>query len=142
MGKYTHLVVHTDGAARGNPGPAAIGVHIADSAALLTVGAFGSKLGDATNNEAEYRALLQAVKWLFERKALLANDVQIRFYLDAELIVKQLLGLNRINHPKLQELAEEVKSYLSQLPGTYTLVHIAREENTQADRLANDALDM
>lgn len=115
MSKYTRLVVRTDGAARGNPGPAATGVHIADSTTLLTVGAFGSKLGDATNNEAEYKALLQAVKWLLERKALLANTIQIHFCLDADLIVKQLLGLNKINSPKLQELAEEVQSCLSEL---------------------------
>jgi ribonuclease HI len=116
MGKYTRLTIHTDGASRGNPGPAATGIHIADGTTSQTVAEFGFKLGNTTNNEAEYQALLQAVEWLLERKELLADDIQIRFRLDSNLVV-------------------------SQLPGTYTFEHIPREENRYADRLANDTLD-
>src|SRR5258708_11480001 len=141
MGIYTHLVVYTDGACRGNPGPAATGIHIVDGTSSRTVAEFGFKLGNATNNEAEYQALLHAVEWLLARKELLAEHIQMDFRLDSNLVVSQLLGLNKINHPKLRQLAEEVLSCLSQLPGTYTFEHISREDNTHADRLANETLD-
>ena len=102
---------------------------------------FGFKLDNATNNEAENQALLQAVEWLLERKELLADAIQIRFRLDSNLVVSQLLGLWAIKEPRLQLLAGKVQSCLLQLPGTYTFEHIPREENTYADRLANDTLD-
>ena len=141
MGKYTRLTIHTDGASRGNPGPAATGIHIADGTTSQTVAEFGFKLGNTTNNEAEYQALLQAVEWLLERKELLADAIQIRFRLDSNLVVSQLLGLWAIKEPRLQQLAGKVQSCLLQLPGTYTFEHIPREENMYADRLANDTLD-
>src|SRR5579859_4886986 len=83
MGKYTRLTIHTDGAARGNPGPAATGIHIADGTTSQTVAEFGVQLGIATNNEAEYSALLQALEWLLAQKDLLADAIQIRFRLDS-----------------------------------------------------------
>jgi ribonuclease HI len=141
MGKYTRLTIHTDGASRGNPGLAATGIHIADGTTSQTVAEFGFKLGNATNNEAEYQALLQAVEWLLERKELLADDIQIRFRLDSNLVVSQLRGLWGIKELRLQQLAGKVRSCLLQLPGTYTFEHIPREENAYADRLANDTLD-
>jgi len=101
----------------------------------------GFKLGNATNDEAEYQALLQAVEWLLERKEFLDDDIQIHFRLDSKLVVSQLLGLYRINEPRLQQLAGKVRSCLLQLPGTYTFEHIPREENAYADRLANNTLD-
>jgi probable phosphoglycerate mutase len=141
MGKYTRLTIHTDGASRGNPGPAATGIHITDGTTSQTVADFGFKLGNATNNEAEYQALLQAVEWLLERKELLADDIQIRFRLDSNLVISQLLGRWRIREPRLKPLAGKVHSCLHQLPGTNTFEHIPREENTYADRLANETLD-
>src|SRR6266566_10042050 len=104
-GVNKYVIVQTDGACRGNPGPAATGIVILDGTSSQTIAEFGSKLGHATNNEAEYQALLEAVKWLLERKALLANDVQIHFYLDSELVVKQSTGVFRINGLRLRELA-------------------------------------
>jgi len=139
MNKY--VIVQTDGACRGNPGPAATGIVILDGTSSQTIAEFGSKLGHATNNEAEYQALLEAVKWLLERKALLAHDVQIHFYLDSELVVKQLTGVFRINGLRLRELAGEVQTGLSQLPGKYAFQHIPRSQNARADRLANKTLD-
>src|SRR6266566_9336618 len=94
-----------------------------------------------TNNEAEYQALLQAVEWLLERKELLADDIQICFRLNSNLVVSQLRGLWEIKEPRLQQLAGKVRSCLLQLPGTYTFEHIPREENAYADRLANNTLD-
>ncbi len=141
MGKYTRLTIYTDGASRGNPGPAASGINIVDSTSSQTVAEFGFKLGNATNNEAEYQAILQAVEWLLERKELLADDIEICFRLDSKLVVSQLQGLWRIKEPRLQQLAGKVRSCLLQLPGTYTFEHIPREENAYADKLANDTLD-
>jgi len=141
MSKYTRLTVYTDGASRRNPGPAAAGIHIVDGMTSQTVVDLGLALGEATNNVAEYQALLHAVRWLLAQQELLAEDIQIDFRLDSNLVVSQLLGLNKINHPELRQLAEEVRSCLRQLPGTYTFKHIPREENRDADRLANNALD-
>lgn len=105
--KYTYLVIYTDGASRGNPGPAATGIHIVDGTTSQTVAEFGCKLGTATNNEAEYHALLQAVERLLELKELLADNIQIRFRLDSEVVVRQQQGLYKITEPRLQQLREK-----------------------------------
>jgi len=141
MSEYTRLTVYTDGSSRGNPGPAAVGIHTVDGTTAQTVEDFGVVLGNATNNVAEYQALLHAVRWLLAHKELLAEDVQLDFRLDSKLVVSQMLGLNKIKHPELRQLAEGVRSCLRQLPGTYAFRHIPREENRRADRLANEALD-
>jgi probable phosphoglycerate mutase len=141
MDKYTHLTIYTDGASRGNPGLAAAGVHIVDGTTLQTVAAFGFPLGIATNNVAEYQAVLYALDWVLARKKLLAENVHLNFRMDSRLVASQLSGQWKINDPELQQLAEEVLSRLLQLPGTRTLEYIPREGNMHADRLANDALD-
>ncbi len=141
MGNYTRLTVYTDGASRGNPGLAAAGIHIVDGTTSETVVDLGFALGIATNNVAEYQAVLHAVEWLLAHKELLADDIHISFRLDSRLVVSQLSGSWKIKDPKMQQLAGEVKALLRQLPGTHTFDHIPREENTYADRLANDTLD-
>jgi ribonuclease HI len=93
MGTYTRLTVYTDGASRGNPGPAAAGIHIVDDMTSEAVVDLGVTLGIATNNVAEYQAVLQAVAWLLEHKELLADDIHISFRLDSSLVVSQLSGL-------------------------------------------------
>jgi hypothetical protein len=97
MGNYTRLTVYTDGASRGNPGLAAAGIHIVDETASATVADLRFALGIATNNVAEYQAVLHAVKWL------LADDIHINFCLDSQLVVLQLSGLWEIKDPKMQE---------------------------------------
>ncbi len=141
MGNYTRLTIYTDGASRGNPGLAASGIHIVDETTSETVVDLGFALGIATNNVAEYQAVLHAVEWLLAHKELLADDIHISFRLDSSLVVSQLIGLWNIKDPKLQQLAGEVREHLHQLPGTHTFEYIPREENTYADRLANDTLD-
>ena len=141
MSNYTRLTIYTDGASRGNPGPAASGIHIVDDTTLETVVDLGFALGIATNNVAEYQAVLHAVARLFTHKELLADDIHISFRMDSILVVSQLLGLWKIKDPNMQQLAGEVREHLHQLPGTHTFDHIPREENTYADRLANDMLD-
>jgi len=141
MGNYTRLTIYTDGASRGNPGLAAAGIHIVDEPTSETVVDLKFALGIATNNVAEYQAVLHAVEWLLAYKELLADDIHISFRLDSNLVVSQLSGSWKIKDPKMQQLAREVKAHLHQLPGTHTFDYIPREENTYADKLANDALD-
>ncbi len=141
MGNYTHLTIYTDGASRGNPGLAASGIHIVDDTTSETVVDLGVALGIATNNVAEYQAVLYAVEWLLAHRELLADDIHISFRLDSSLVVSQLSGSWKIKDPKLQQLAGEVSEHLHQLPGTHTFEYIPREANKYADRLANDTLD-
>ena len=141
MSTYASLTIYTDGASRGNPGPAAVGIHIVDEMTKETVVDFGDSLGNATNNVAEYQAVLHAVEWLLAHKTLLAENVQLNFRLDSQLVASQLSGQWKINDAKLQQIAGEIRERLCQLPGTYTFGYIPREENTVADTLANHTLD-
>lgn len=141
MSTYARLTIKTDGACRGNPGPAALGVHIVDEITKKTVVDLSAPLGIATNNVAEYQAVLHALDWLLAHKTLLADTIQLNFRMDSQLVAAQLSGQWKIKDPKLLQLAEEVFSRLRQLPGTSTFRYIPREENKEADALANYALD-
>jgi ribonuclease HI len=126
--------VWTDGASRGNPGPAAIGVSIQDEEGVEVASA-SETLGKATNNEAEYRALIKALDLLAD---LGAEEAEIR--LDSELVVRQLTGVYRVRNPRMQDLVDAVKTRLT----GFTKIrfrHIPREQNHRADALANQALD-
>src|SRR5258706_3897650 len=92
MATYTRLTVYTDGASRGNPGPASAGVHIVDDTTKETVVDLGFALGIATNNVAEYQAVLHALEWLLAHKELLADDIHINFRMDSKLVASQLSG--------------------------------------------------
>ncbi len=92
MSNYTRLALYTDGASRGNPGPAASGVHIVDDTTRETVAGLGFALGTATNNVAEYQAVLHALAWLLANRELLADDIHINFRMDSKLVVSQLSG--------------------------------------------------
>ena len=100
MSKSTRLTIYTDGGARGNPGPAAAGVYIVDEMSRL-VHATERFLGVATNNEAEYQALLLAYEWLLAQKHALDETLQIEFRMDSELVYRQLTGLYAVHHPPL-----------------------------------------
>ena len=128
------LVVYADGASRGNPGPASIGAvaQLETGEELTSVSKY---IGKATNNVAEYRAVIEG---LMLAKTLGASRVEMR--LDSELVVKQLNGEYRIKNTKLQILAETVVAEAGGF-SVCTYVHIPREENREADRLANIALD-
>jgi len=82
MSKYTRLTIYTDGSSRGNPGPAAAGIHIVDGTTSQTVAELRLALGIVTNNVAEYQAILHAVQWLLAQKELLADDIHISFRMD------------------------------------------------------------
>ena len=128
------LVIHTDGGARGNPGPAAIG-------AVIGAKKYGEKIGETTNNVAEYKALIFALrktKQLFGKKQAKETALEIRT--DSELMYKQIRGEYKILEPELQQLFIEVWN-LKQDFRHVEFKKIPREENREADKLMNQALD-
>jgi probable phosphoglycerate mutase len=138
---FEHLIVYCDGAARSNPGPAAAGIHILDRATYETVIDLGVKLGDMTNNQAEYWAVIHALGWLTKNKAVLADDATLTFRMDSNLVVQQMMGGWKIKDVKLQSLAREAQEQLQGLQVKWAFEYIPRERNSVADTLANQALD-
>jgi ribonuclease HI len=128
------LVAHVDGGSRGNPGPAAAGVVISDAGGEV-LREEGRPIGRATNNVAEYRALLLGIELALE---LGADELELVG--DSELIVKQVLGEYRVKDPGLRPLHAEVKAALDPL-AAWSIRHVRREQNADADRLVNEALD-
>ncbi len=128
------LIIYTDGGARGNPGPAAVGVVIYD-AGFKEIQRFKKYLGTTTNNQAEYRALLAAL----ELATKLGHETLV-CHLDSELVVKQLQGKYKIKEPTLQPLAADVLRLTSRFKQV-EFVHVRREKNKLADQLVNEALD-
>jgi ribonuclease HI len=136
------LVVFTDGGARGNPGPAGIGVAIylndggaVDPEKMTLLKTIKKYIGEATNNVAEYTALLTAMETASE-----LDFKDLKCVLDSELVVKQLNGEYRIKEPSLQVLASKIKA-LSKNFNSVTFTHIRREKNKLADQLVNEAID-
>jgi len=127
------IILFTDGAARGNPGPAAIGIALTDERGN-ELEAFGETIGHATNNEAEYRALLRGL----ECAARHSNIIEIRT--DSELLARQLSGAYRVRAANLQPLHAQAQRALKQFTRA-TIAIIPRELNRRADALANAALD-
>jgi len=128
------LTIHTDGGARGNPGPAGIGVLIEDEDGN-TVLEHSRYLGETTNNQAEYTAVIDALQ---HAKDMGAEEVD--FYLDSELVVKQLKGEYRVKDAGLAQLYLQVHNLRCAFRKA-TFTHIRREMNKQADKLANEAMD-
>jgi len=128
------LQLFSDGASRGNPGEAGTGIAILDEKGNELVGT-GQYLGQCTNNEAEYRALLFGLEKCgeFGRGA-------IKVHLDSELIVKQIRGEYRVKHPNLKPLFQEAIEKLSEF-ASFSITHVRRERNSRADSLANQAID-
>lgn len=128
------LIVETDGASRGNPGLAGAGIIIRDGQghAIETRHEF---LGVATNNEAEYRALIEGLKAVARH-----NPASVTVRMDSELVVKQMNGQYRVRHPDLLPLYSKAADLVSALPAV-TFVHVRRERNPGADKLANMAID-
>ncbi len=127
-------ILYTDGAARGNPGPAGAGAYICRPDGTV-VAELTEYLGETTNNVAEYAALLLGLKKLIELKA---EEIEIRA--DSELMVKQIKGQYRVKHPNLIPLYREAVALLKKIPG-YSIKHVFREMNREADRLSNLAID-
>jgi ribonuclease HI len=131
--KIEKVVLYTDGASRGNPGPAAIGAVIRDvQGGILT--RISRRIGKTTNNQAEYQAIIAALE---EAKRLGAASVELRS--DSELVVKQINGRYRVKNIALRPLYLRVGELLSSFQ-SYTAINISRYQNTEADRLCNAAL--
>jgi ribonuclease HI len=128
------VVVHVDGGARGNPGPAAIGVVISEPDGAV-LDELGERIGVATNNVAEYRALLRGL----ERAAALgAREVEL--VNDSELVARQLTGAYKVKHPAMKPLYEQAISALKGFD-RWRIRSVPRAQNAQADALVNAALD-
>lgn len=127
------VYAYFDGASRGNPGPSAIGWVLVDGDGIVAEG--GERIGRATNNQAEYEALLRVLE-MVQRYGY--TTVEIRG--DSELIVKQVRGAWDTNDPTLREYRVEVHEHLEEFE-SWTVKHVPRDVNDRADELANDALD-
>ncbi|PIR03910.1 MAG: ribonuclease H [Candidatus Magasanikbacteria bacterium CG11_big_fil_rev_8_21_14_0_20_39_34] len=127
-------ILFCDGGARGNPGPAALGFVIQDTDGN-TLFEYGEYLGKQTNNVAEYSALISALQ---KAQEMGADTVECR--LDSKLVVEQLLRNWKVKEPHLQKLFMKAWNLLQGFK-TYTLIHIPREKNTQADAQVNKTLD-
>jgi ribonuclease HI len=126
--------LHTDGASRGNPGPAALGAVITDARGRV-LQELSEYLGTRTNNFAEYRALQRGL----EAARALEADV-VHCFLDSQLVVRQLTGQYRVKHAQIRPLFEEVQR-LARTFRQVTYTHVMRADNAAADALANAALD-
>ncbi len=134
------FICYTDGGARGNPGPAAIGIHITDKAGSV-VKEVKQPIGNSTNNFAEYQAVLVALQTLrsLHGSATRSNQYEIR--LDSELVKKQLNGEYQIKEPGLVPQFIEIHNLRVANFPNLKLTHVPRAENKEADRLVNEALD-
>jgi len=128
------LFIHSDGGARGNPGPAGIGaiIHNENNKVLAEISEY---IGVSTNNQAEYKALIRGLE-----KALELGATEINCFLDSELIVKQISREYKVKNQELAPLFLQVYNLLTRFKN-YNCQHVSRERNNEADRLANEAMD-
>jgi ribonuclease HI len=129
------LLIHTDGAARGNPGPAGAGAILRDADDGTVLAEIAEPLGHATNNVAEWSAVRLALE---EALRLGATHVDLR--MDSELVARQISGIYRVKHPDLKPFHAAVMEMLRRFEG-YTVGHVPRALNKDADRLSNVAID-
>lgn len=130
--------IYTDGGARGNPGPAGAGYVISINNKELHRG--NKYLGIKTNNQAEYLALIEAVNWLLENRKNM-DIAKVNFFLDSELVVRQVRGEYKVKNEGLKSLHKEVISKLSKFSVSYSITYVPREKNKIADQLVNKAVD-
>jgi probable phosphoglycerate mutase len=128
------LIAHIDGGARGNPGPAGYGVFVQD-AQRRPLAELSRYLGRQTNNFAEYSGLLAALEYALEHKV-----PALRVFSDSELLVKQIKGIYKVRNENLRPLYERAQKLILQIED-FRIEHVRREQNRDADRLANKAMD-
>ena len=128
------VIINADGAARGNPGPAAIGVTIKDDNGKL-IAILSQRIGKATNNQAEYRAIIAGLE-----EAIRLGTRRVKVFSDSELVVKQINGKYRVKNTSLRILYEKAIRLIGRLEG-FTLQHVPRGRSAEVDNLANQALD-
>ena len=130
----TTATLHTDGGARGNPGPAGIGVVLSDTDGNV-IGEIARGIGSTTNNVAEYTALVEGLQLALDKGV---TEIDVR--LDSQLVVSQVRGEWKIKSDALRQLAVRARSLLGKFERS-TLTHVPRERNADADRLANQGMD-
>ena len=130
----SYLVAHSDGGARGNPGPAGYGVVIEDQSGKKVAG-LSEYLGHQTNNVAEYQGLIAALEYTVNH-----GHKALKLISDSELLVKQIKGIYKVKNLALQDLHARAKELIGQLEW-FSIGHALREHNREADRLANEAMD-
>jgi ribonuclease HI len=128
------VIINVDGAARGNPGPAAIGAVIKNETGTV-IARLSHPLGVTTNNQAEYQAIIAALE-----KAISLGVKQVRVKSDSELVVNQINGKYKIKNTALRPLYVKVVALIGKLEG-FSIIYVPREQNAGADALANKALD-
>ena len=128
-------MIHTDGAARGNPGLAGAGAVLRDEADGSLVSELAVFLGERTNNYAEWTAVALALE-----EAVLLGATHVDLRMDSQLVARQISGQYRVKHPDLKPIHARVMGLLSRFAG-YTVGHVPRELNKEADRLSNVAID-
>ena len=148
MGK---ILIYSDGGARGNPGPGGIGVVIKYPAEVGSRKSevISKSIGIATNNQAEYRAVIEALRYIHSNPSKTEpgsvsnrlGGLEIECFLDSELIVEQLNQRYKIKNEGLKPLFWEIRDLVMALGGKVTFKYIPREQNKEADKLVNDALD-
>ena len=129
-----YLIAHSDGGARGNPGPAGYGVVLKDESGR-TVAALSEYLGHQTNNFAEYQGLIAALEYAIEH-----DPKALKLISDSELLVRQIKGIYKVKNAVLQDLHGRAKELIAQMDW-FSIGHAFREQNQEADQLANDAMD-
>jgi probable phosphoglycerate mutase len=134
MAKSPEVIAHIDGASRGNPGPAAYAV-VMESADGSRLAGFSEYLGEATNNVAEYQALLAALEY-----ALRNHYLRIHVQTDSELLARQIEGVYKVKSPALKPLRQRAQQMIARLEW-FSIQHVPREQNHEADQLANQALE-
>jgi probable phosphoglycerate mutase len=134
MPNLPEIIAHIDGGSRGNPGPAAYGIAI-ETAQGQPVTAFGKYIGQTTNNVAEYQGLLAALEY-----SLNHGHPRLRVLTDSELMAHQINGRYKVRSPDLKPLFDKAKGLISRLE-SFSIRHVYREQNREADRLANEAMD-
>lgn len=132
------FLIHTDGGSRGNPGPAAIGIYITDDVGKEII-KFGKTIGEGTNNQAEYLAVVEALKWVKEN--IEEEKPDLEFYLDSLLVVNQLKGLFKVKNAILRDFTVQIKKMEKDIGGKISFQSIGRNKNKMADYLVNQALD-
>jgi ribonuclease HI len=140
MENMEKIICYTDGGARGNPGPSAIGVYITDAAGVI-IKEHKQTIGNATNNYAEYQAVIVALDLLRQLYGEKTTTMQFELRLDSELVKKQITGEYRVKEPSLMPLYMAVHNERVDNFPYLTLTHVRREQNKEADRLVNEALD-
>lgn len=131
------LTLHTDGGSRNNPGPAAIAYIVRQNGKILY--SFHKSIGDATNNIAEYKALIEGLMYIYTyKKSHVVKSLSV--FADSQLMIMQVQGKYKIKDITLQTLVVEVKKYITLLDVPISFTHILREKNSETDDLVKESL--